>query len=90
MLTETQSHGEFFIAQARVIRLEVFGKIALVVAGPPEDGTFEQPFANTPFRTAAQLADPSQQRRHMNCIAEPSCQRRDVQLFNRFHVKTIT
>jgi hypothetical protein len=89
MLAETQSHGEFFIAQVRVIRREVFGKIALIVASPPEDGTFEQPFASTPFRTATQLADPSQQRRHMNCIAELSSQWRDVQLFNRFHVKTI-
>jgi hypothetical protein len=90
MLAQTQCHGEFFIAQVRMIRREVAGKIALIVAGTTSDGTFEQPFADTLFRTSTQLADPSQQRRHMNRIAKASGQWRAVQLFNRFHDKTIT
>ena len=85
MLAETQSHGEFLIAQARMIGWKVCGEIALVVAGPPTDGTLEQPFANTVFRAAAHPANVSQQGRHMNDIAEPSGQRRIAQSFNRFH-----
>ena len=57
---------------------------------PPADGTFEQPFADTLFRTAAQLADLSHQGRHMNRITEPSGQGQAVQLLIRFHVKTKT
>jgi hypothetical protein len=90
MLAETQSHANFFIAQVRMIRREIAGKIALVMPGPPVNGTFEQPFADTLLMTTTQLADLSQQERHMNRIAEASGQWRAVQMFNRFHVKTIT
>jgi len=90
MLTETQSHGEFFMAQVRIVGREVFGKIPLVVAGPPADGTFEQPFADTIFRATTPLADLAQQGRHMNGIAKPSGQWRVGQLLNRFHLSTIT
>ena len=61
MLAETQSHGEFFMADFRMVGREVFGKITLVVAGPPADGAFEQPLADTIFRATTDLADLAQQ-----------------------------
>ena len=61
MLAETQSHGEFFIAQVGMVGREVFRKIALVVAGPSADGTLEEPFADLIVRTTAHLANPAQQ-----------------------------
>ena len=61
MLAKTQSHGEFFMAQFRIVVREVFGKIALVMAGPPAHGAFEQPFANPVFRAAAHLTNLAQQ-----------------------------
>jgi len=61
MLSKTQSHSEFFIAQIRIVGREVLGKIPLVVAGPPTNGTFKQPFTDTIFRATTHLADLTQQ-----------------------------
>jgi hypothetical protein len=60
------------------------------MAGSPADGAFEQPFADSLFRTTTHLANLVQQGGHMNCVAEPSGQRRTSQLLNRFHGGTIT
>ena len=57
MLAETQSDGQFFRAQFNIIRREIGGEIALIVAGTAADGTFEQPLADTIFRATAQLAN---------------------------------
>ena len=61
MPAKTQSHSEFFMAQARVVWREICWKIPLVVAGPPVNGAFEQPFADSLFRTTAPLAEVAQQ-----------------------------
>ena len=61
MLAETQSHGEFFMAQVGMVGREVAGENALVVAGTSADGTFEQPFSDTIFPATAHLADLAQQ-----------------------------
>ena len=57
MLAETQSYGQFFRAQIRIVGREIGGEIALIVAGTTADSTFEQPLANTIFRATAHLAD---------------------------------
>lgn len=57
MLAKTQSYGQFFMAQAGIVRREIIGEIPIIVAGTTADGTFEQPFADTIFRAAAHLAD---------------------------------
>ena len=57
MLAETQSYGQFFMAQVRIVGREIAGEIALIVAGTTLDGTFEQPFADTIFRATGHLAD---------------------------------
>ncbi len=49
MLAEAQSHGEFFITQFGIVGRQIAGKITFVVRGPPADGAFEQPFANSRF-----------------------------------------
>ena len=61
MLSETQRDAEFFVAQIRMVGREVAGEITLVMAGTPPDGTFEQPFADTIFRTTTNLADFAEQ-----------------------------
>jgi hypothetical protein len=76
MLSETQRDAKFFVAQIRTVGREVAGEITLVMAGAPTDGTFEQPFADTIFRTTTILADFAQQWRHMNGIAKPPGQGR--------------
>jgi hypothetical protein len=57
MLAETQSYGQFFMAQVRIVGPEITGEIALIVAGATADRTFEQPLADTIFRAIAHLAD---------------------------------
>jgi len=61
MLAETQSYGQFFMAQVKIVGWEIAGEIALIVAGTPADGTFEHPLANTIFRAATHLADLAEQ-----------------------------
>ena len=90
MLAETQSDGQFFIAQVKIVGREIAGEIALIVAGPPADRTFEQPLADTIFRATAHLANFAQQWRNMDGVAEPSGQRRAAQLLSGFHVQTIS
>lgn len=75
MLAQTQSDGQFFMAQVRIIGREIRGEIAFIVAGTTADGTFEQPLANTLFRATAHLAELAQQKRNMDGIAEPFGQR---------------
>jgi len=90
MLAKTQSHAKFFVTKFRVVRGEILGKIAFVVAGSPVDSAFEQPFPDTILGTTRQLADIVQQRRHMNSIPESSCQRRMGHSLKRFHKATVT
>ena len=90
MLAETQTYCQFFVAQFRVIRWEVCGKFAFVVAGSTMYGTFEQPFTDTIFRASTHPAKLAQQGRNMNSIAEPPGQRRVAQSLNRLHPKTLT
>ena len=90
MLAETQSHSQFFIAQGKIVGWEIAGKIALIVAGAPADGTFEHPLANTIFRASTHLADLAEQGRNMDGIAESSGQGWAAQLLNRFHDDSIS
>ena len=89
MLAEAQGHPDFFIAKFRLVRSEVFWKIALVVACPPTDGALEKPFADSIFWTTAPPANRAEQRRDVNGIADTSGQRRVAQLFKRFHATTL-
>lgn len=89
MLTETQSNTDFFIAHLGAIRREVFRKIAFVVDGSAANSTPQQPVANAIFPATGRLANFSQQRRHMNSLAEPSGQRLAAQWLNHFHAKTV-
>ncbi len=90
MLAETQSDGQFFMAQFKIVGREISREIALIMAGATADGTFEQPFADSIFRTTAHQANLAEQGRNMNGVAEPSGQRRATQLLNCFHVQTIS
>jgi hypothetical protein len=90
VLSQAQSHADFFIAQTGVIRWEVAGKIAFIMAGPPEDRALEQPFTGQILPAAAQAANPLQQGRNMRGIAEPASQRRAGQCLNYFHGQNIT
>jgi hypothetical protein len=45
------------MAQAGIIWREITGEIALIVAGPTLDGTFEQPLADLIFRATAHVTD---------------------------------
>jgi len=74
MLAQTQCDGQFFRAQFNIIRREIGGEIALIVAGTTADGTFEQPLGDTILPATAHLADLAQQGRNMDCITEPSGQ----------------
>jgi hypothetical protein len=76
MLAEAQSDRQFFMAQLKIVRREITGKIAFIVAGPSADGTFEQPLANPIFPATAKPADLAQQGRNVKGIAQPSGQRR--------------
>jgi len=90
MPSETQSYGQFFMAQIKIVGWQITGEIALIVAGTPPDGTFEQPLANPIFRAATQLADLAEQWRNMDGIAKPSGQRWAAQLLDRFHGENIS
>jgi len=90
MLTEAQSHREFFVTQLGNVGRQVVGKIAFVMAGSPADGALEQPFADSFLRTSARQANLVKQGGHMNSVAEPSGQWRTAQSLNRFHSGTIT
>jgi len=90
MLAKTQRHGEFLIAQFRMVGRQFDGKPPLIVAGSPADSAFEQPFSDAIPGTTTHLDDFMQQRRHMDGVPEPSGQRRIIHFLSYFHTATIT